>query len=283
MNKNYGQNPELEKILDGGFDITPEGVHAHVIKTYYGRLMYLYHPKLIENQFRCIASEFLLHVHHGRPLDELLAEIKEQAGTEFIDATVEMGQELSRECIQIADRAMTLFKKHVPKMLAESAEQYFVETLFRALRDHNNQGSFVFDATETEMIKPIIRVFTKALKQRLEAPTAGGSEPEWTTERQEAFLKQYESALAVMKEAKRIYRKNKRSKQWNNIVKAACPELPDDLIIQLRIGGKNAEPSRLALEYAARLFGVEPSSYLEKVLASARRARRKMADNEIKF
>jgi hypothetical protein len=280
MDKNDEQNQELEAFFDGGFGIGPNGIHRHTIKTYYGQLFYLYFPEVIENQFRCIAGEFLWHVHHGQPLDELLAQIKEQAGAEFIDATVDMGQELSQECIQMADRAMALFKKGVQEMLAKSAEQYFVETLFRALREHNSQGSFVFNATETEMIKPIIRVFTKALKQRLEAPTAGGSEPEWTTKRQEAFLKQYELALATLKEAKRIYRQNKRSKQWNNIVKAAYPELPDDLIAQLGMGGKNAEPSRLALEYAAKLFGVEPSSYLEKVLASARR---KMADNEMKF
>lgn len=81
--------------------------------------------------------------------------------------------------------------------------------------------------------------------------------------RQAKFLCEYDSFHIMLKDAKKLYRKNKNHKQWRRIIKAAYPELPDTIIGRLKSDGHakyEDAPSELALLHTANLFGLQPYS-----------------------
>jgi hypothetical protein len=60
------------------------------------------------------------------------------------------------------------------------------------------------------------------------------------------------------------------------MVAAVFPDLPEDFYDRLELRG-DGEPGDLAREYAARLYGVNSTSYLRKVIQRAKSERLKAA------
>jgi hypothetical protein len=80
---------------------------------------------------------------------------------------------------------------------------------------------------------------------------------------QAKFLCEYERCHAMLKDARKLYRENKKRKQWRQIIKAAYPELPEILIGRLKTDERakyEDAPSELALQHTANLLGLQSYS-----------------------
>jgi hypothetical protein len=230
----------------------------------------------MRRQFGGIITSFLWNIRNGKPIDfeglkDIAASIDPSSSYEII---LDVDREFLEEQDKIIEGALKLFEEHLPSALAGIAEQHYAETIFRALREYSGRGSYVFQASESELIKELIKHLNRWAKRRLDARPPGGSELTWTTERAEALLLYYESGKERLRDAKTLYKQNKHRKNWEAVIKTAHPELPESIISSLASPGKNSEPNYLALVYAARVLEVKPGEYLKKVLTRARHTRK---------
>ncbi|MDT5060012.1 MAG: hypothetical protein QOH63_471 [Acidobacteriota bacterium] len=251
-----------------------DGIYVCLVSGLYGTNAYLYSPEELKKHLGGIITTFLWQIRNGAPIDSAAAFTS--AATAPEKSTVielQVDEKFLAEDELMVNRAMELYKQHLPKALAGAVDQHVEETVYRTLKESSGSGSFEFTSTERELINVLVQRASASLKRRVEARGRGGSEPEWTPERAEALLAAYEAGLQVLKDAKLVYKQNKHREDWKAQVKLAQKELPEHFIELLSSDKKNAEPSSLALTYAAEKMKVLPGEYLRKILTKARKAR----------
>lgn len=265
------------------FRILPNGLNEHTVKTPYGIIVYTYSPKIMDGVLRGILSKLLGRIYYGSPIEfDRLMEIAEDEPPYRLIFNI--NEEFSTAKEEYLTTALVLLEEQAPELLIEASEQLILEVIFRALAESAELTSSITDSKPSRLLHLLIQHINQRVKLRVNARLPGGRELEWTPERCEAFLTQYEIALEAFRDGRRIYRQNKhlvkrarksQKERWLELVNTLHPELPDELLMQLKKGGKNAEPNVLALEYSAKVFGVEASEYLKKVLIKARQVRAK--------
>jgi hypothetical protein len=288
VSKKKRQASEKLPASKSKFQVLPNGLNEHTVKTPYGTIVYTYSPSMLNGILRGILTKLLGRIYYGAPIEfnRLIESAEDEPPYRLI---FNIDEEFSTAKEKYSTTAMALLKEQAPELLIEASEQLILEVIFRTLTESEELPSPIINSKSSQLLQLLIQHINQRVKQRVNARTPGGRDPEWTPERREAFLAQYETALIVFRDAKRIYRQNKRlvcpqntsappREKWDAMVSIAHPELPDDLIKQLRSQSKNAEPSQLALEYSARIFNVEANDYLKKVLTRARRTRRTKQD-----
>jgi hypothetical protein len=271
------------------FKVLPNGTHEHTLQTPYGTIVYTYSPKILGGILRAIFTKLLGRVYYGSPLDfnDLFQSSEAEPPYRYI---FYVDEEFSSAQEKYSADALTLLRDQASQSLIEASEQMILEVVFRSLSESKELTSSILNSKSSELLQLLIQHVNQRVKQRVNARPPGGREPDWTSQRCEAFLEQYEEALDAFRDARRIYRQNKHlgdprsnKEKWYELVNVAHPELPEELIKQLKDGGKNAEPGVLALEYSARVFNVPVNDYLKKVLTRARRARRVKQDNQTPY
>ena len=117
-------------------------------------------------------------------------------------------------------------------------------------------------------IKKVLSMSEQARKKRMGARQRGGSKPRCNLSE---LPNHYSRLHPIWKDAKTIFRQNKARSSWREIVKAAYPQLDDDLVKRLSKRGDSL-PSDVALEDAARHCGANRYEYslphLKEVLRS---------------
>jgi hypothetical protein len=258
-----------------------DGIYVCLVTGLYGTNTYLYSPEELKKHLGGIITSFLWQIRNGVPIDSAAASMSTAIAQEKPTAIeLQVDEEFLAEDELLVNRAMELYKRHLPKALSGAMDQHVAETVYRALKEHSGKGSFEFTGTERELINILVQFASASLKRRVEARGRGGSEPEWTPERAEALLAAYEAGLQMFKDAKLVYKQNKHREDWKAQVKLAQKELPDHFIELLSSDKKNAEPSSLALTYAAKKMKVLPGEYLRKILTKARKIRVRRQDDE---
>ena len=183
--------------------------------------------------------------------------------------------------------AASLLKEQIKRKLNESLMEILVEIEELTLRQVDDLSA----AKAKEKTERIRRLVEKAQRERIPPPVRGGSEPDYDLSE---LAKHYETVYSQWKDAKEIYKQNKKRKNWQAMVRAAHPFPPDynDLIERLaehpdlsyeviqRIDEKgfNSTPMHIALEHAARLCGVPPWHYTFRHLQRQRNALKKSDD-----
>lgn len=125
----------------------------------------------------------------------------------------------------------------------------------------------------------ILKFQRNIMRSRLELRGRGGRNACWTQERRADILTHYERVLLQIRNAREIYRRNCKDKGWRTKVTEAYPELSNSVIDKLPL--RAFQPSDIAREHVAEVFGVPANEYLRKVLKQARRERRGLRDIEI--
>jgi hypothetical protein len=190
------------------------------------------------------------------------------------------------------------FMNNLPTTLRDAIRSQFVESTARvrdALRGLIIEGPdnsiFIYpDEAKSELIKKAVLNAEKAAKRRFGVKHGGSKAKSDLSSLRGNFEKVYPS----WRDAKAIYRSNRNRKGWPGMVKAAYPDLPDDLI--LRLGdppnlpedlqakvsdtGGTSKPSEIALEHAARLCNVPPYTYTIRHLSETLRKQRKAPKSE---
>jgi hypothetical protein len=180
--------------------------------------------------------------------------------------------------------AASLLKEQITRKLDESLMEVLAEIEELTLRQVDNLSV----AKAKEKTKRIRLLIEKARRERIPPPVRGGSESDYDLSE---LANRYETVYPQWKDAKEIYKQNKKRKNWQDMVKAAhpLPPKPNDLIERLakhpnlpdgireRIDEKgfNNTPSHIALEHAARLCGVPPWHYTFRHLQRQRNALKK--------
>lgn len=260
------------------FEVLPDSSHKHTVETPYGTIVYTYVPETISSILRGIFTTLLGRVYYNKPLDfQRLIETPENEPPYRYLFTAEPS--LLAEQEKHSEYAYELLQQQAPHLLVEASEQLIKEVIFRTLYELQDQSQYKLNSKISELLKLLTNDIIEGVKLRVNAPSQGGRNPEWTPERMESFLVIYEDALKTLKDAKRIYKQNKNTgkkgnDKWKAMVAAAYPQLPDRFINLLESKGKTAEPHMLAYEYAAELFNVEFNEYVPKVLSEARKQRR---------
>jgi len=179
------------------------------------------------------------------------------------------------------DAWLTLFSELGPKVdesLTELVEEVKAKTLTK------NDNTFYQLKTEPkDILKALADKQSGRRRQRLGigGSLRGGSKSEFRLTNLWFF---YRALYPAWKDAADLYRKTNDRKDWPKLVKAACPGLPNDLILRLddpanlpeEIQEKLAEkggdptPSSIALEHSARFCGVPDYYYTERYLQECR-------------
>lgn len=124
-------------------------------------------------------------------------------------------------------------------------------------------------------LKSLIHEMTYSpMAERLEVRGRGGAtrtKVDWDFSRGMELYNQFRLLHPVWKDAKTLFKQSlkqsARGSRWRQIVKAAHPELPDDLIGFLAdLDPYKWNPANLALENAARLCGMKPFTYTPRQL-----------------
>jgi hypothetical protein len=270
----------FDELAKAGVINNANGSQIHVKKTIYGMLFFFTAPEHLRKLMGSVAVDFLYRMQYGFPLEK---EAVIAAGNLDIDPdaviklTARLDKEMAEEWKRWTEQAMEILLTQLRETLVQTIEHHIEITMIRALLDRSGKGYYKLNVDEKEAINVLVKDHVKVFKEQLGARKRGGSSARWTSERMDELLTLYDSALEMMRGAKEIYRKHKGNKRWGQMVRAAYPELPDDLIDRFSGRGQGAEPNELAKEYAARKLGVEVNDYTEKILITARKRR---ADNE---
>jgi tetratricopeptide (TPR) repeat protein len=255
---------------EANFEALPNGVRIHRAKTLSGTLIYLYAREEIQKTLRSLFGQFLLCARAGGPLD--FEELARKAGADMpFEMIVDVDRGFMDELEACMEHALGLLDVIAPQLLVHASEQLVFEVFYRAACDRRDIGSYQFQASESELLKLYSEHAVKRLKQRVAPRKRPSRKLEWTAERCEEYLIQYERALDVVQRAKAIYQRNSDD-EWQKMVKAVCPDLPASFYPRLQLRG-DGEPHDLAREYAAEVYGVNNTSYLKKVIQKAREAR----------
>jgi hypothetical protein len=251
-----------------------DGINVCVVTGLYGTNTYLYSPEELKKDLGGIITSFLWGVRSGSPIDfgASLAASNDQG--QAVDVELHVDEEFVAEGELLVDRALELYRQHLPYALAESVDQHVEEIVYRVLKEYSGKGSFKFTGAERQIINTLVRRAATSLKRRVGARGPGGSEPEWTLERAEDLLTAYEEGLQMLKDAKQVYKQNKHRGDWKEYVRLAQQNLPEHLIDLLPTTDKNSEPGNLALRYAAEKMNVASGEYLKKILTKARKSRK---------
>jgi len=158
-----------------------------------------------------------------------------------------------------------------PRVMEHALLRVVLDPLSQLLAEMANQQPDLFVVKGADLLREYADFQHRIVKHDLGVPRPGGSSPTWTAEQKLEILSYYETALKSISEAKRLWRQN-RKLNWREIVKAAFPELPGDIVEKLPLRGE--KPSDLALEATAAKVASVSIEYLRKVLTSARRLRR---------
>jgi hypothetical protein len=144
--------------------------------------------------------------------------------------------------------------EHLPKAVIRLISEMLIEGKISWNVEHITQDKAELKK-RIELIKNMAQRRGKtALRQiGVKEHARGGSKGKWTEESRAEFLSIYEDALKK--------------------AQAKSRELPSELLEKLSLRG--VEPNEVALEYAAKSYGVELNEYLTTVLKDARRERRR--------
>jgi hypothetical protein len=271
VSKKKRKGPPQMPNTKSKFEILPDGQHMHKVVTPYGTIVYTYKPEIMRSILSGIFTTMLGRAHFNKPLNfqRLFETLEDEPPYEYLFTR---DPELLAEKELHSEHAANLLLNQASPLLIEASEQLIQEIIFRTLRELQEQGQYKLNSKISELLKSLTSDIIERVKIRVNAPTQGGSTPIWTPERKEAFLVVYEDAFKTLKDAKDIYKRNKRRK-WKALILAEHPQLPDHFIDQLTTG-KDAQPNVIAYAYAAEIFNVACSDYLSKVVADARRRRK---------
>lgn len=270
----------FNQLSENGIIRHPGGAEIHTKRTIYGTLMFYTNRERLKELLESVMLDFLWQMQYGFPreTEAIRAAANIDIGPDDeSEIHVKISKEAAEECRLWAEHAMEILSAELRDALEQTLEHHIEITMVRALLERSGKGLYKFKVDEKKVIDAVSRDHLKVFKERLGARKRGGSSPRWTPERMDELLTLYDSALEMMRGAKEIYRKHKGNKRWGQMVRAAYPELPEDLIERFSGRGQGAEPNELAKEYAARKLDVEVNDYTEKILIAARKRR---ADNE---
>lgn len=183
--------------------------------------------------------------------------------------------------------AASLLKEHITKKLDESLMEVLVEIEELTLRQVDNLSA-AKAKEKTDRIRLLVK---KAQHERIPPPTRGGSESDYDLSE---LANHYETVYPQWRDAKKIYRQNKKRKNWQDMVKVAYPflskhndlierlaehpDLPDKFIQRIDEKGFNGTPSHIALEHAARLCKVPSWHYTVRHLQEQRKSLKKSGE-----
>lgn len=183
--------------------------------------------------------------------------------------------------------AGSLLKEQIKRKLDESLMEILVEIEELTLRQIGNLSAAKAKET-TERIRLLVE---ETRRERIPPPVRGGSEPDYDLS---DLANQYETVYPQWKDAKEIYKQNKKRKSWQAMVKAAHPflsrqhdlierlaehpDLPERFMRRIDEKGFNNTPSHIALEHAARLCRVPPWHYTVRHLQEQRKALKKSGE-----
>lgn len=162
-----------------------------------------------------------------------------------------------------ARRAHELFERQLPRKLEEALWELVVEVMFQALQD---QG--LSEMEGGARLKNVLRIAEEWKKERFNTRGRGRA-PAWSLEDRAAFLARYEEALAAVKDARKIFRASRRGVDWRAAVRAAYPEIPDEVLEEIQ--HLEIKKSEVARKWAAVSAGFPDSEYLRRILTAARR------------
>jgi hypothetical protein len=140
--------------------------------------------------------------------------------------------------------------------LVKALERSEIEAQKKAIRELSNDDFSIKSDKLKEWMEEVARGARIESRRRMGARMRGGSEPKYPLEELNQY---YESLLLTWRDAKRIYRENRRRSNWRVIVKTIHSNLPPDLIDKLNISSER--PSDLAIEHAARCCGAPKNCY----------------------
>ena len=254
------------------FEILPDGSHKHTVETPYGTIVYTYLPNSICSLIGGIFTTLLGRAYYNKPLNfqKLFERPENEPPYEYMFT---QEPDLLAEKERYSKYASELLGQQASRLLTEASEQLMQEVIFRTLLEFQNQGQYKINSKFSDLLKSLTDEVIERVKLRVNAPSPGGSKAQWTPERKEAFLIVYENAYKILKDARTIYKQNKRRK-WQKMILLEYPELPISLIKRLTTGKQDDQPGALAYEYAAKLFGVKFTSYIPEVVKDARKQRR---------
>src|SRR5262249_2936521 len=166
--------------------------------------------------------------------------IKELACTpqELAIKFFEKNKQAKQQFIEAHERA---FVEELPKKATEMVNSFMKEVSVRIqselkpLRIRSPKGELLASVPvkkdgRTEFIDSIIAESNKALRNRMGADKRGGSSPDFDLTE---LPHHYPRLHPIWRDAKRLFKQNKKLNSWVQIIKAAYPQLNDDLILQL--------------------------------------------------
>lgn len=202
------QTPQEQSLNKSNFKVLPNGSHEHTIQTPYGTIVYTYSPEILGGILRGIFTKLLGRVYYGSPLDfnNLFQGSDADPPYRYI---FYIDEEFSSAQEKYSADALALLRAQASQLLMEASEQLILEVVFRSLSESKDLTSSILNTKSSELLQLLIQHVNQRVKQRVNARTPGGREPDWTPERCESFLAQYEVALDAFRDARRIYRQTK--------------------------------------------------------------------------
>lgn len=200
------------------------------------------------------------------PADELKSEIRGELAKAGIERTeeeiIEACKKATRQIYEAVNEGIT---NQVSARLPDMTGLLVDATL--KIIEINMENSFARHAgkqgKKLEEIEKILEPYWQHIKEKQLGVTAGGArnvKHVWTEEQRDCLASNYERLQPIWAEAKRIAvaaRKSKettRSRRWQEEVKGAYPDLPDEFIERLSAPrSADAKPSDIALAHAASL------------------------------
>lgn len=238
------------------------------LKTLYGRIIYMFDAKKMEDIFARIAFDFLAKLD-GFPTT--VSEIKEKHGIpeeEFIDVTFDLTDEIEKEFDEAAKSGITYFMDNLPQLFVETFNRIVEETFCLSILERSGKGYFTLNKTQSQVFDQFFKAQGKQAKERMNIKKSSGAKKQWTEEKIQEAASVYKTAKSLVDEARKKYKQYKKDKSKNRVeaLKRDFPQLSDHAIEQ--IGNRGIEPNTIAIQIVLAHFGKENTEgeYIKQLL-----------------
>ena len=278
-----------KQIDEKGYD-ERNGERFYEVETPYGKIWFI---TTLEDQKKIFRNMIILHsfVSEGYEIKEGTYGnlIFDPSGEETLSKILQrhFDADAGEYVAKATERAINYFADKLPEMFAAAMKGFVEETLLYAVVKAVGETVGKPPQTELSVFKGFSKFDTARTQSRLGIRKSSGRETVLTDERLREMLRFYDSALPLLRAAKKAYRsfqrkrgreslKEKRRRRslkekrgWVSVIGESYPQIPTNIIEKLDLG--DISPSGLALKWTAKKFKVRSSEYLRKAIIRIRR------------
>lgn len=262
-----------EKVFKDGFIVGKSGLRLHKIKTDHGEITYTFDSIKLKDTLKGISVMYLAGIN-GLPIgiDDLRKHIDIPPDAEEVGRWIDVkeGGETDVEADKMTERAMEYFIENLNEMFIEAIHKYIEESFFQSVLKNSGKGYYILHKTESEAFKHFASFYNESIKQRLGVRKGSGRKSNWSEEDLQEMLSLYDTALILITESKKNFALVIGNYGWEKSIKAAYPQLPDNIIEMFNQQG--VTPGEMALTLVAERFDAKSTEYLRQLIMETRKS-----------